>query len=644
MVMNTFMRRVLITLLAVAVLAAAGCQTGEKPPASPAPTSATGAQGAQSPGTSNNPASSSNDVAKRGVDQLSGADRDLYQRVISILSRDPDYNKLGYTDKQFQQLVSKGDCLVLAVSIRNPDVSRDGELLMLGRPQLQLVTEISAMEGYRGVLIQELSGNADLNSQLKDTADYIQKFIEVAQQFSWTGLIKAFADVGVNELVVKPITKELTNHAFNELYDGYRTQRENVNNSGAALANMDLVQGPYWQDWLKVTGYYIGLNDQAKLGWDSETINRQVEKYLEQRYRTEKGLGLDKWLVPVENVPKAVQQSPALAMENTIRQAMHELKVQLNKDLRRLTATCVEEEPPTPQPTVAKLSGRIYVGASPYQQPAEMTHGLFVITAVDGKWLQISPRAIDGVAISPDGSKLAAGMLQETGMGPGDPQLAIFDAIDPGYKLLRAVFRVLPWQNGPQQLTGPTWSSDNNTLIVSDVGALHIYDYAKDKGSRKIMSGWLSAWSPKDNRLVVAGNGLSMLDDARKGAFTYDPWTQETNVFETPRQGAVTPIAGVPNDASHPTWSPDGSRVLFISSGVLMSTTPAGGNATALTPADWKARAPAYSPDGSYIAFIRLEAAPNGGVWVMKADGTDKRQVVKTSFANVGKIDLTWGP
>ncbi|MBI2916680.1 MAG: PD40 domain-containing protein [Chloroflexi bacterium] len=308
------------------------------------------------------------------------------------------------------------------------------------------------------------------------------------------------------------------------------------------------------------------------------------------------------------------------------------------------------------QPPSAKLTGHIYLGATPSGQVDQMNDGLYVITAADGKYRLISPRAINGISLSPDGTKLAAGMLPETGKGPGDPQLAIFDAEDPAFKLLRAVFEVRPGK-GPEQLTGPTWASDSLTLAMERVGDIHLYRYAQDKAQDKasfwaIWEGYSPAWSPTDNRLVTlgkSGDGLYLLDDATKGAYQFDPkyeiWAKEASQgFRELRQGAVKKIEGSPSDARAPRWSPDGKNIVFSSKGVIMVIPATGGSPKALTPADWKAGVPVYSPDGAYMAFVRLEAEPNGGIWAMKADGSEPRQVVKTDLSHVWRIDLDWGP
>ncbi len=325
--------------------------------------------------------------------------------------------------------------------------------------------------------------------------------------------------------------------------------------------------------------------------------------------------------------------------------------------LNSIVSDKVTVKPPAPtQPPTVKLPGNIYLGASPYQKETELTHGLYLITPNDGKTRQLSPRAISGVAISPDGTKLAAGFLQETGIGPGDPQLAIFDAKDPAYKLLRSVFETRPGK-GPDQLTNPTWAKDSTTLAVNRTTDLHLYQYSTDKTKDKITfwavwMGYNPAWSPTDNRLVVvgsSGDGLYMLDDAMKGAYLFDPkfeiWSdQASQGFKTLRQGAVTKITGAPNNARKPKWSPDGKNIMYISDGVLWTIPAAGGSPARVSPEGWKIGAAAYSPDSSYIAVVRAEAPANGGVWVIKPNGSEPKQVVKADFSQYLAVDLAWGP
>jgi hypothetical protein len=274
---------------------------------------------------------------KKSPSELTGADRDLYQQFVLVLSKDPEYNRLGYTDEQFRYLTTKSDCFVLALNIKNPDVSNSGELETLGRPQMEMVTQINELEGYRGTLMDQLTYNANLDSTLNNLAGYMKSFYKAFSQGSSWGIIKTFLTIGSDKLVIKPLTDQLTNHAFNSLYQGYNAERQQGKDPGSAFDSVNDVTGQHWDDMKTILGFYINLNDKAKLGWHSENINGLVSKYLEDRYKTDNGMTFDPWEVPVAK--------PEDAMENLFRDALHEIKLQNMKYLQSLTEPCVHEMP-----------------------------------------------------------------------------------------------------------------------------------------------------------------------------------------------------------------------------------------------------------------------------------------------------------
>ena len=303
-----------------------------------------------------------------------------------------------------------------------------------------------------------------------------------------------------------------------------------------------------------------------------------------------------------------------------------------------------------------KLQGHIYLGTTPSGADDDLfNRGLYSITASDGKWQQISPRSIDGVAISPDGSKLAAGLLQETGKGSGDPQLAIYDAKN-GYKPLKTVFSLEPKgkQKGPQQLTGPAWLNDNNTLVVSKVGDLYLYDLTKEQGSQKIWPGWVASVSSSENRVVVAtSNGWDVLNDARKGGYKNDPWTTEINLIQTPDSSKISKFSTQTMRPQKIKWSPDGNKILFVEVGLrsIIETDSLGDGPTIINTSNHKdlilgMKAAAYSPDGNYVVYaVGEDIRYNGGIWIaQRAGNADSVKLIQANLKNVWKIDLAWGP
>jgi Tol biopolymer transport system component len=73
--------------------------------------------------------------------------------------------------------------------------------------------------------------------------------------------------------------------------------------------------------------------------------------------------------------------------------------------------------------------------------------------------------------------------------------------------------------------------------------------------------------------------------------------------------------------------------------GEIYSITP-GGSATRLT-FSTRSSDPAYSPDGSRIAFISTKPTGTTQVWVMNADGSNPREITHT---NTPKLEPAWSP
>src|SRR5437660_1344503 len=68
----------------------------------------------------------------------------------------------------------------------------------------------------------------------------------------------------------------------------------------------------------------------------------------------------------------------------------------------------------------------------------------------------------------------------------------------------------------------------------------------------------------------------------------------------------------MPHDASDPAWSPDSSRIAFVSDGLQVANGN-GSNVRALTTINASFSKPKWSPDGKRIAVLAIESASRKG-------------------------------
>jgi dipeptidyl aminopeptidase/acylaminoacyl peptidase len=138
------------------------------------------------------------------------------------------------------------------------------------------------------------------------------------------------------------------------------------------------------------------------------------------------------------------------------------------------------------------------------------------------------------------------------------------------------------------------------------------------------------AWSPDGVRLVFAARVPDGIydeeDERRRGPHRFtrlqfkldnEGWTgdRRSHLFVVPADGSAGPAQLTFGDFEDgaPAWSPDGSRIAFISSrdedwdlrisSDVYTVEPDGGEPHRLTPAQGYCEVPSWSPDGSLVAF-----------------------------------------
>jgi TolB protein len=163
---------------------------------------------------------------------------------------------------------------------------------------------------------------------------------------------------------------------------------------------------------------------------------------------------------------------------------------------------------------------------------------------------------------------------------------------------------------------------DDTPLLIIDTETSRILDLTKRTGLR----GFSPSWSPNGKRLVTAAKRRS---DDRLGLY----------VMRADGAGVrrITPDG---REAQYATWSPAGERIAFtyvVDGGFDLFTIRADGTGLRRLTTDgaggqnnWAM----WSPDGTRIAWGKGDE-----IWVMNADGSDKRFVTRE-----GGVPAAWAP
>jgi len=187
-----------------------------------------------------------------------------------------------------------------------------------------------------------------------------------------------------------------------------------------------------------------------------------------------------------------------------------------------------------------------------------------------------------------------------------------------------------PLTRAPSNVDDPTWSPDGRIafrtaetvksgctrLFVMQANGARVQRLTHDNGCYSE-----PAWSPDGRRLVFE----------REGAGGPSIWTMNVNGTRLHRltRGAL--------DTS-PAWSPDGKTIAFArytGSGAIWLMDADGTNKRQLTtPRGEGDDQPDWSPDGAWIAFSRETESSRHDIFVVRSDGTGLRRLTRHARGN----------
>lgn len=176
-----------------------------------------------------------------------------------------------------------------------------------------------------------------------------------------------------------------------------------------------------------------------------------------------------------------------------------------------------------------------------------------------------------------------------------------------------------------------------------------------------------SQWSPDGSKLIFVSQFALDNSFAFNTNMTSNIWVMNA---DGSGQNALTKVTAKNADCSSPVWSPDGSRIAFVSARALDGSDATDPNDTSniwvmnadgsgltpmtrLTVVGAASTTPVWSPDGSKLAFESsgaLDGSDNPNInmtvniWIMNANGTDLAALTKLTSASASSHDPAWSP